>query len=191
MVCLLGIVLRVKERVGIILAVIFLLPVIGQAYSVDRDLGVGEYLAVFRDANTGWRIEGSFSASRDIEFFICDANNYTRWTRNESVISFEHSEATSVQLFNFTIPYDSTWYVIFSNIHPTSIVSLEVELFYIDGSGTTYTQVSWTAQSTIITPLFIGFVLAILSVCILGIWVSRRSEAQPAVRYEKILPKPS
>jgi len=191
MVCILGIVMRVKKMASIILTVIFLLPIIGQAYSIDRNLGVGEYFAAYRDANTGWRIEGSFSASRDVEFFICDASNYTRWTRNESVISFEHSEATSGQSFNFTIPYDSTWYVVFSNIHPTNIVSLEAELFYIDGAGTTYTLVSWAAQSTIITPLFIGFVLTILGVCILGIWVSRRSEEQPAVRYEKILPKPS
>ena len=188
---LIGIGMRVREIASIILTVMLLLPAIGQAYSIDRDLGVGEYFAAYREANIGWRIEGSFSVSRDIEFFICDASNYTRWIRNESVISFEHSETTSGQLFNFTIPYDSIWYIVFSNIHPTSIVSLEAELFYIDESGTTYTQVRWITQSTIITPLFIGLVLAILSVCIVGIWVSRRSEAQPAVRYEKILPKPS
>ncbi len=156
------------------LLILFLLPGFVGAFSIDIELVAGEFYAAYRDAEAGWRIEGSFSANDDIEFFICDANNYTRWNRNESVLFFEHSEETSGKSFNFTIPYNSTWYIVFSNIQPFSGVSLEAELFYIDESGTTYTQVSWTAQSTIITPLFIGFALAILSVCILGIWFSRR-----------------
>ena len=187
----LGIVMREKLLGSVVFIVLFLLPIVIQADSIDRDLGVGEYCAAYRNANAGWRIEGSFAVSRDIEFFICDASNYIRWTRNESVEIFEHSEQTSGQSFNFTIPSNSTWYVVFSNIQTNSIVSLEAELFFIDVSGTTYTQFSWLAQSTIITPLFIGFTLAILSVCLLGIWASRRSEAQPSVRYEEILPKPN
>jgi hypothetical protein len=188
---LLGIVMREKQLGSVMAIVLFLLPVVGQAYSIDRDLGVGECYTAYREAKAGWRIEGSFSVSREIEFFICDASNYTRWIRNESVVFFEHNETTSNQLFNFTIPYDSIWYVVFFNIQTNSIVSLEAQVFFIDGAGTTYTQISWTARSMLITPLLIGFTLAILSVCLLGIWVSRRTEKQPAVRYEEILPKPN
>lgn len=180
-----------KRRLGIVmLLVLFLLPVLAQGFDIDRTLGAGEYYAVYRNASAGWRIEGSFSVNNDIEFFICDADNYTRWQRQESVSLFEHSVETTGQMFNFTIPYDSIWYVVFSNVQSQDVISLEAELYYIDQSDTTQTQVTGITQSTILTPMFIGFLLAILVVCLLGIWLSRRSEPHPAVRYEEILPKP-
>jgi len=183
--------MRKKQLSSTMLIVLFLLPVFVEAFSIERNLGIGEFYAAYRTADAGWRIEGSFSVNNDIEFFICDAGNYTRWNRNESVLLFEHSEATSGQLFNFTIPYDSTWYVVFLNVQSNSDVSLTAEFFYIDQSGITYTEVTWITQSTIVTPLFIGFLVIILGVCLVGIWLSRRSDSQPAVKYEKILPNPS
>lgn len=177
-----------KRKLSIVmLLVLFLLPVFVEAFSIDRDLGVGEFYAAYRNADAGWRIEGSFSVNNDIEFFICDVNNYTRWNRNESVLLFEHSEETSGRLFNFTIPYDSTWYVVFSNIQPNSVVSLEAAFFYIDQSDITHTQVTWITQSSIMTPLFVGALFAILTVCLLGIWISRKKEQFPAVKYDKLL----
>lgn len=62
--------MRKRELSSYTLLVFFLLPVFTQAFSIDRDLGVGEFYAAYRSADTGWRIEGSFSASNDIEFFI-------------------------------------------------------------------------------------------------------------------------
>ena len=182
--------MRKRNLSSIMLIVLFLLPVFVGAFSIDSNLSVGEFYTAYRNADAGWRIEGSFTSSRDIEFFICDANNYTRWTRNESVLFFEHNEETTGQSFNFTIPYDSTWYVVFSNIESNSGASLAAELFYIDQTGSTHAQVTGIVQSAIVTPLLIGIIVAILSVCLLGIWLSRRSESQPAVKYEKILPKP-
>jgi hypothetical protein len=178
-----------RELSSVTLLVLFLIPVFVQAFSIDRDLGVGEFYVAYRNANTGWRIEGSFSVSNDIEFFICDADNYTRWKRQESVFLFEHSEQTTGQIFNFTVPYDSTWYVVFSNVQAQSVISLDADLYYIDQSDFVQTEVSWITQSTILTPVFIGFLLMISVVCILGVWISRKSEPFPAVDYEKILLK--
>jgi hypothetical protein len=171
------------------LLVLFLLPVFVQGFSVDRNLGAGEFYTAYRNAETGWRIEGSFSVNRDIEFFICDEDNYTRWKRHETVILHEHSEETTGQTFNFTIPYDSTWYVVFSNVQAQSVNSLEAELYYVDQSDIVQTQVSWIIESTVVTPMLIGFLLVIPIVCLLGIWVSRRSEPFPAVKYNEILSK--
>lgn len=172
------------------LLVLFLLPVFAQAFNIDRNLVTGEFYAAYRSADAGWRIEGSFSSSNDIEFFICDADNYTKWKREESVFLYEHSEETIGQTFNFTIPYDSEWYVIFSNAQSLSTTSLEAEVCFIDQEDITQTQVSWIVQSTIVTPLFIGFLAALGAVCLLGVWISRRGNPFPAVRYEDILPKP-
>ena len=181
--------MRKRELSSVMFLVLFLLPVFVQAFSIDRNLVLDEFYAAYRTASTGWRIEGSFSASRDIEFFICDEANYTGWKRQESVVLYEHSEVTTGQTFNFTIPYDSIWYVVFLNVH-RSVISLEADLYYIDQSDITHTQVTWIVESTVVTPLFIVFLLAVPIVCIFGIWISRRGESFPAVRYEKILPKP-
>ena len=178
-----------RELCSVTFLVLFLLPVFAQGFDIDRDLGIDEFYAAYRTASTGWRIEGSFSASRDIEFFICDEANYTGWKRQESVVLYEHSEVTTGQTFNFTIPYDSIWYVVFLNVQ-RGVISLEADLYYKDQADIAQTQVTWIIESTVLTPLFIVFLVAVPVVCLLGIGISRRGESFPAVRYEKILPKP-
>jgi hypothetical protein len=182
--------MRKKVLSYVLLLVLFLLPVFTQAFSIDRNLGVGEFYAAYRNASAGWRIEGSFSTNTDIEFFICDEDNYTKWKRNESVMLYEHVEETTSKSFNFTIPHDSMWYIVFSNIESQSVVSLDAEFYYVDQSDIVQTQVSWLTQSTILTPMFIGFLLLIPVVCLLGVWISRKSEPFPAVKYDEILSKP-
>jgi len=158
-----------------------------QAFGVDRNLGPSEFYAAYRDASTGWRIEGSFSSDIDIEFFICDAGNYTIWERYESAILYERNEATTGLTFNFTIPQDGVWYVVFSNVQSSQTTSLEAELFFKDLSNIERTQVTWITKSTILSPAFIGLLIAIPVVLLLGVWVSRKSESFPAVKYDEIL----
>lgn len=181
--------MRKKGLSCFLFLVLFLLPGFAQGFSIDRSLGVDEFYAAYRNADAGWRIEGSFSTSSNIEFFICDADNYTKWRNSESGLLYEHSEETTSQTFNFTIPHDSTWYVVFLNVQ-THATSLEANLSYIDLTGIVQTQVTWTAQSLVVTPLFIGFLFAIPVVCLLGIGIVRRGSEVPAVRYDEILPKP-
>jgi hypothetical protein len=185
-----GILMRKRELTCISLLVVFLLPVFTHAFDIDRNLGVGEFYAAYRDAAVGWRIEGSFSVNHDVEFFICDADNYTRWKRHDSTVLYEHNVESVGQSFNFTVPYNSTWYVVFSNVQSQSVISLEAELHYIDQSDIVQTQVSWTSQSTILTPMFIGFLMLIPVICLFGVWISRKSEPFPAVKYDEILSKP-
>lgn len=171
------------------LLVLVQLPIHAQAFSIDRNLDYGVFYAAYRDAIAGWRIEGAFSTNIDIEFFICDAGNYTSWVRNENAALCEHNEETNDCDFNFTIPHDSTWYVVFSNGRIDRSVDLEAELQYVDESGVAQTEVMWTTQSTIVTPLFIGFLFAIPVICVLGVWIARGRDSFPAVKYDKILPK--
>ena len=118
--------MRKRVLSTVMLLVLFLLPLFAQAFSIDRSLDYGVFYAAYRNANAGWRIEGSFSTDIDIEFFICDEGNYISWVRNENVILCEHNEETKDFEFNFTIPYNSTWYVVFANDHPNRIVKLAV-----------------------------------------------------------------
>jgi len=157
---------------------------------VDRNLGAGEFYAAYRDASAGWRIEGSFSANIDVEFFICDEGNYTRWKGNENAVLFEHSEETRGLTFNFTVPHDSVWYVVFSNVESQISNILDADFNYIDQLDVVHTQVAWITQSKIVTPLFVGFLLAIPVIILLGVCISRKREPFPAVRYDEILSKP-
>jgi hypothetical protein len=88
------------------LIVLIHLPLVTHAFSIERYLGVGEFCATYRNANADWRIEGSFSVTNDIEFFICDSGNFTNWVSNESVVLHEHFEETMGRVFNFTVPYN-------------------------------------------------------------------------------------
>lgn len=170
---------------------LLLLPLFAQAFGVDRNLNPSEFYTVYRDANAGWRIEGSFSTDIDIEFFICDAGNYTIWERYESAILYERNEATKGLTFNFTIPHDGVWYVVFSNVQSPHTTSLEAELFFKDLSNIDRTQVTWITKSTVLSPAFIGLLIAIPVVLLLVVWISRKSESFPAVRYDEILKKPA
>lgn len=172
------------------IVILLLLPLSAQAFDIDRDLGVGELYVVHGNADAGWRIEGSFSADYDIEFFICDAENYTRWDRKQSAFLYEHDSETTGQIFNFTIPYDSEWYVVFSNVQLQIPISLQAEVYYVDQSDVVQTQVSWFSRNTLVTPLFIGILLIVPIVLIIGVCIARKREPVPAVSYEEILSKP-
>lgn len=181
--------MRRKILICVPFLILLVLPVFAQGFDIDRNLGVDEFYAVYRSADAGWRIKGSFSTSSNVEFFICDADNYIRWINNENVLLYEHSEVTTGQTFNFTIPHDSTWYVVVLNIYQDDI-SLEANLYYMDLIGNEQAPLTWTAQSLVVTPLFIGFFVAIFAVCLLGISISRGDSSFPAVRYDEILPEP-
>lgn len=54
---------------------------------------------------------------------------------------------------------------------------------------TTAQAIGYTG-SPFASPLVLGFIVVTIIILIIGIWCARRREAQPAVRYEKILPYP-
>ncbi|MFW9957830.1 MAG: hypothetical protein ACFFCT_07165 [Candidatus Odinarchaeota archaeon] len=181
--------MREKILLTIVLLGIFLLPMGVYAHDIDVNLGYGQFYTVHRNASSGWRIVGTFSAEITIEFAICDSGNYSRWLNNQTSLLYEHIEATSHSL-NFTVPYDDDWYVIFSNTNSAATINLHAEIYYIDQTGTTQTQITTYVQSSIVTPFFVGILVGITGICLLGIWSSRRKDRQPAVRYEELLSVP-
>ncbi|MFQ5834187.1 MAG: hypothetical protein ACE5H4_15900 [Candidatus Thorarchaeota archaeon] len=179
-----------KTRTGVvILLVLFLVPQAVDALGMDLDLRYREFYAAFRDTGDGWRIEGFFTASDSVEFFICDEDNYYKWIWSQNAVMYDHHELTTSHTFNFTVPHDAVWYVIILNAH-TANNSLEGELYYIDQSNTIQLEVNEGVKGLISAPLFLIFVLAVAVASIVGVWWARRREPFPAVRYDEILRGP-
>ena len=166
---LVGIAMHKKELSIITLTVLFLLPVASQAFTTQRSLVAGESYAVYGDADAGWKIQGSFVTTDDIEFFICDSGNYTSWRLHESVVRYNYSESTLSELINFTVPYDSVWYLVFAARADRGVDSLEVDVNYIDQSNVTQTQVSWVSHAPEIDYLLIGFVGALAAIGLIAV----------------------
>jgi hypothetical protein len=103
---MLGVVMRKRELSSVMLLVLLLLPLFAQGFDIDRNIGAGEFYAAFRNADAGWRIEGSFTASKSIEFIICDADNYNKWVNNQTAFLYEHQEQVTSHTFNFTVPHE-------------------------------------------------------------------------------------
>jgi hypothetical protein len=181
--------MRKRIFFAIILLVFFLLPTGIQAHDIEVNLGYGQFYVVHRNASVAWRVVGDFSAERAIEFAICDAGNYSNWLNNQTTSLFEHYEVAD-HSFNFKVPYDDDWYVIFSNTLSAATNNLNAEVYYIDQNGTTQTQLTTLVQSLVVTPFFVGLLVMVTGICLLGIWCARRKERQPAVRYEELLSVP-
>lgn len=164
-----GIAMHKRELSTIVLVVLFLLPIASQAFTTQRSLASGESYALYRSAETGWRIEGSFVTTNDIEFFICDAGNYTSWRAHEPVVRYHYNDSTLGELINFTVPYNSVWHVVFSASEDRGVDSLEVDVNYIDQFNVTQTQVSWISHNPELDNLMIGFVVALAAISLIAV----------------------
>lgn len=181
--------MRERMLLVAVLFVFFVSPVMTQALEINVNLGYGELYVVHRNASDDWRVIGSFTADSTIEFAICDSGNYSRWLNNQTPTRYELYVGTSYS-FNFTVPYAGDWYVVFSNGYSSVPNNLDIEVYYIDQTGTTQTQLNTFHQSQVVTPFIVAFITIFTVVCILGIWCARRKEPQPAVRYEELLSVP-
>ncbi|MFW9834796.1 MAG: hypothetical protein ACFFEK_12425 [Candidatus Thorarchaeota archaeon] len=163
-----------KELSVIAFVILFLLPVASQAFTAERSLVPGESYAVYRAADAGWRIEGTFVTTNDIEFFICDESNYTAWRLHDTFVRYNYTESSLGEQINFTVPYGAVWYVVFSNIQDRGVDGLDIEVNYIDLSNVTQTQVDWISHSPEIDYLLIGFVGALAVIGLFGVLVVLR-----------------
>ncbi|MHA2143407.1 MAG: hypothetical protein ACXADD_18160 [Candidatus Thorarchaeota archaeon] len=135
------------------------------AYDVDEWIDAGTYYAVYiDDARDGGTIEVDFTVTSgvDIEFFICDADNFDKWINFQSAYIYEHRDLTSFYTTTFTIPDDGTWYVVFSNRY-SWFTSKHVE-------GTVdYTAPAANPAIDPMGAVLVGGFLLIFIVCIAGL----------------------
>ena len=68
--------------------------------------------------NTGDIVSGYLETddtSMILYFFICDSANFTLWSEGSSASGYEIVEDVHTHYFDFDIPYDDTWYLVYSN----------------------------------------------------------------------------
>ena len=169
-----GIDMYKKELSVIAFVILFLLPIASQAFTVERSLVPGESYAVYGTAEAGWRIEGTFVATNDIEFFICDESNYTAWRLHDTSVRYNYTDSSLGETINFTVPYDEVWYVVFSNIQDRGVDGLEIEVNFFDQLNITQTQVDWISNTPEIDYLLIGLVGTLAIICLVGVLVVLR-----------------
>ena len=51
----------------------------------------------------------------DVDFYICDSSEYTKMVDGQSYYAYDIHENVGSLSTSFTVPYDDTWYIIFSN----------------------------------------------------------------------------
>ncbi len=89
----------------------------------------GNWYLVYDPMTTGSTFSGYFEAHSEaqwIDFFICDEANKDLWESTGSASVYELLENWYIASFDFSIPYDDTWYAIFSNRDGSSSVTLDI-----------------------------------------------------------------
>ena len=84
----------------------------------DQSISPGAYLYDTFILIAGEEISGYFETVSDaqgLDFFICDAANFTDWDLGFSATGFEVASNMHTYWFSFTAPYTDTWYVVFDN----------------------------------------------------------------------------
>ena len=109
-----------KSVLLVVLVVVTLAQMSTPVSAIDIDVWINagtHYTVYITDAETGGTIDGDFTVTsgNDVEFFICDSDNYDRFLNSLSTSVYLHRSRTTTYSFDFTIPSDDTWYVVFSN----------------------------------------------------------------------------
>ncbi len=105
----------------------------------------GFYSVRIGHVSAGIVISGSYSSDTNKGFFIVDGGNHSRWAASFSYDSYSDRFGTH-ESFYFIVPYDDTWYAVFSNpywdlnyvryeIHVGLSPSVQTLLFAILGIG--------------------------------------------------------
>ena len=97
----------------------------------DESVAAGLYYSENFALSTGDVISGYFETIVDtqgLDFFICDAANFTNWDLGFSATGFEVATNMHTNYFSLTVPYSDTWYVVFSNAGGTGWVTFDAAI---------------------------------------------------------------
>ena len=76
-------------------------------------------------------------ATEGLDFFICDAGNFTNWDLGGSATGYEIATNMHTNYFSFTAPYGGDWYAVFDNTGGSTSVTLDVAID-LDTDNTPY-----------------------------------------------------
>ncbi|MCK4278962.1 MAG: hypothetical protein KAW94_00120 [Candidatus Thorarchaeota archaeon] len=173
----------------IILIVIFLLPCFAQAdIAIDIWLDEDEFYEVVVAANVGDVIIGNYTvvdanSSAPITFLILDHEGFMDWA-SESIYAFHVYRYRMSYEFEFPVPYNDTWHIVFWNDartpdskHIVGVVNHLIDVIttttITSGSTLPVTPVYFTNELWIIIIGALGVMAAALIVLI---WIIRQAE---------------
>ncbi|MBE0526629.1 MAG: hypothetical protein IH631_06775 [Candidatus Thorarchaeota archaeon] len=93
---------------------------------------------------TGDVISGYFETDDNtmgLDFFICDAANFTQWVSNGTGTGYEINTDMHTLGFEWTVTYDDTWYIVLSNVGGSSNVWVDYAID-INGDNTPFYDTS-------------------------------------------------
>ncbi|MDO8055729.1 MAG: hypothetical protein Q6361_02605 [Candidatus Hermodarchaeota archaeon] len=129
----------------------------------------GGWFIVYADRAEGYKaafdLEVIAGGNRDIDFFICDEENYDLWSSGYTASVYKLHENVVSYSSDFTYPHSDTWYFVFSNTF--SVISSKTVQFTNDlyQWQTIPTSPSFPGLS----PLLLIGVAITVSICIIGI----------------------
>jgi hypothetical protein len=77
-------------------------------------------------------ISGNFevTSGSDIDFFICDSENYDKWCNLEDATAYNIKYNIGSLDFSFTVPADGRWYIVFVNDAWLTRKHIEGNIYY-------------------------------------------------------------
>ncbi|MGY5860491.1 MAG: hypothetical protein RTU63_14060 [Candidatus Thorarchaeota archaeon] len=110
----------------------------------DQNIAADDYSQFVIALTMGDVISGYFETDVDtmgLDFFICDAANFTVWDGGGSATGYEVNTNMHTLGFEWTVLYDDTWHIVFSNLGSSSSVWVDIGID-INGDNTPFYDTS-------------------------------------------------
>jgi len=121
------------------------------------------YFYISRSSDVMERIDFECTAggNRDIDFFICDEDNFQLWTSGYTASVYCRNDLVVSLQVDFQFPHTDRWYIVFSNLFSaltTKTIHLKLELY------------QW--QNPLVAPLnIIGIAAIVVLIAVVGVIV--------------------
>ncbi len=109
----------------------------------DVEVLAYDYEEYYIALTAGETISGYFETETDtqgIDFFICDAGNFTQWDLGYSASAYQIETNMHTNGFFFTVPYDDTWYIVLDNTGGTQSVTVDLAVDVDGDNSPTYSS---------------------------------------------------
>lgn len=110
----------------------------------DTYIAIDDYDEHFIALTIGDVISGYFETDDNtmgLDFFICDAANFTQWVSTGTGTGFEYNTNMHTLGFEWTVTYDDTWYIVLSNVGGSQNVWVDYAID-INGDNTPFYETS-------------------------------------------------
>lgn len=116
-----------REVIDGVPLVIVMAPVLVQAAAPSQETDIRPLADVWIDQRPSYSYQAQLDANYviyvsfeitsglDIDFFICDEENYDLWSDGQGAIAYRIHENVGSYSTSFSVPSDGEWRVVFSN----------------------------------------------------------------------------